>query len=653
MLTWINEKAKWVIVIFAAGIAVGLLAMDRVPNQTQSYPVGVINDKKVYYTEFDSRIKMVVQNQYQGQHLEDEQYNQLRTEVFRSFVRQTLLGEMYDNAELKASVAELKAEFKNNPDAVRARLVQEAQQRLYMIQRQATSQEELQQRTQTYIASLPKFLVDTTFNRAEFEAWLETPAAFQWGVMLQYEDDLKNSIIPSRQLQVLVGASVHPTTLESSWNVDRRMTDYELQVAVASKGDFAVDESTIDSATIKGYFNAHKDSFFVAEDLVKLQYAVIPVVATAGDEAKIKEYAMTIYYQLADTSSATNFEDMARISSEDPGSAEKGGLLSEDYIARSAYVKEFSDAAWALDSGAISEPVRSQFGYHIIKSFGKKTDESGVEMVKVAHILLSVNASSETIDSLEKILTGIKSDTDAGKEFVTAAKARNLEVKTSEWIGRNGAIDELGYLKGLSSYCFPNENLREEYGDVSPVLKNNKYVVIANKVASINAGDRNLDLHYNAIKGSLLDAKSEKAAEAYLSSVSGKVKAWAPAKTDSTGAVDSASVSPEIEKVSISVQNASVDGYVPGFGYSNPELAKVIKNQKEGEWGPVLITSQGAVMLKVVSKKSADDEAVQKAVSEDKANANRFTAMSLFNDFVTNIEKATPVVNNLDLFYKD
>ena len=30
MLTWINEKAKWVIVIFAAGIVVGLLAMDRV-----------------------------------------------------------------------------------------------------------------------------------------------------------------------------------------------------------------------------------------------------------------------------------------------------------------------------------------------------------------------------------------------------------------------------------------------------------------------------------------------------------------------------------------------------------------------------------------------------------------------------------------------
>ena len=135
-----------------AGIVVGLLAMDRVPNQGHSYPVGVVNDKKITYAEFDSRIKNIVQNQYQGQHLEDEQYNQLRSEVFRSFVRQILLNEQFEKAELSASVAELESEFSRNPDAVRGRLVQEAQRRLYMIQQQATSQEDLMQRTQAYIA---------------------------------------------------------------------------------------------------------------------------------------------------------------------------------------------------------------------------------------------------------------------------------------------------------------------------------------------------------------------------------------------------------------------------------------------------------------------------------------------------------------------
>ena len=221
MLTWINEKAKWVIVIFAAGIVVGLLAMDRVPKTAQSYPMGIVNDRKISYAEFDSRVKMVVQNQYKGQHLEDEQYTQLRSEIFKSFVRQLLMNEQFEKAGLATSVAELKNEFKRNPDVVRGRLVQEAQARLYAIQQQATSQEDLMQRSQAYIASLPKFLVDTTFNKAEYDAWLETPEAFRWTMMLNLEEELKSSQIPARQLQALVAASVHPTSLEAKWNVER------------------------------------------------------------------------------------------------------------------------------------------------------------------------------------------------------------------------------------------------------------------------------------------------------------------------------------------------------------------------------------------------------------------------------------------------
>ena len=213
MLTWINEKAKWVIVIFAAGIAIGLLAMDRVPDQGRSYPIGIVNDTKISYTDFDSRVKMIVQNQYQNQHLDDEQYSQLRAQVFSSFVRQALFAEQYEKAELSASVAELKNEFKRNSDAVRARLVQEAQAHLYAIQQQATSQEDLIQRSQAYLSSLPKFLTDTTFNKADYDAWIETPAAYRWNSMLMLEDEMKNNTIPARQLQTLVGASVHPTCL--------------------------------------------------------------------------------------------------------------------------------------------------------------------------------------------------------------------------------------------------------------------------------------------------------------------------------------------------------------------------------------------------------------------------------------------------------
>jgi len=650
MLTWINEKAKWIIVIFAAGIVVGLLAMDRVPNQAHSYPIGVVNDKKITYAEFDTQIKNIIQNQYQGQHLEDAQYNQLRSDVFRGFVRQILLSEQFEKAELSASVAELESEFSRNPDAVRARLVQEAQMRIRMIQQQASSQEDFMQRYQAYVSTLPKFLLDSTFNKDEYDAWLKTPEAFRWGVMLQFEEDLKTNTIPMRQLQMLVGASVHPTSLEANWAVNRRLTDYELQVAVASNNDFKVDENSVDSVMAAGYFNAHRDSFFVKNDMAQFEFAYLPIEATAGDDARIREYAMTLYYQLTDSTSTTSFEEMARVSSEDQGTAEKGGLLSDDYVGRGVYVKEFEDVAFALDSGAVSEPVRTRFGYHIIKSYGKSKDSTGADLVKVGHILLIVNASSETIDSLEGILTKIKTSVDAGKSFADAAKEQNLDMHTSNWIARGDDIEGVGYLRGLAAYAWPNENLPEETSKVSPIMKNNKWVVVALKVKDLKAGDRSLDLYYNSIKSTLLRNKAAAAAEAYLSSVADKVKAWAPADS----AADSAAVAAsKIEKVNIETVTASVDGYVPGFGYGNTRLAKTLENAKVGEWTSPIATDNGAVMVKVVAKKTPDEEAVKAAVKTEVSNASSYVAMGLINEFVTSLENATAVESNLDLYYRD
>jgi peptidyl-prolyl cis-trans isomerase D len=67
----------------------------------------------------------------------------------------------------------------------------------------------------------------------------------------------------------------------------------------------------------------------------------------------------------------------------------------------------------------------------------------------------------------------------------------------------------------------------------------------------------------------------------------------------------------------------------------------------------VVETDNGAVMIKVKSKKAVDQAALEAAIKDDKDNAARFTSMTAFSQYVGDLEKATPVVNNLDLFYKD
>ena len=360
----------------------------------------------------------------------------------------------------------------------------------------------------------------------------------------------------------------------------------------------------------------------------------------------IKDYAMTIYNQLTDSSVATTFEDLARVSSEDLVSAEKGGLLSEDYMPKGTYVKEFEDAAYALDSGAISLPVRTRFGFHIIKSYGKTQDSTGAEKIKAAHILLVVNASSETVDSLEKILSGIKSDVDAGKDFAAAAKERNVNVFASNWIDRGNSIEQIGYMKGLTAYAWPNENLPDEVSAVSPVLKNDNFVAILLKTDVVKPGERSFAYAEPNIKSALARKKATEACANYLASVAEKVKAYKPAADSSESEIS-------VDKVNFQTLTTSLEGYVQGFGYANPQFAVSVLSQKEGEWGSVIQANDGAVMMKVVSKKAADEAAIKSAVSDDKENSARFASSSIFNQYVTNLEKGTAVKSNLDLYYKD
>jgi peptidyl-prolyl cis-trans isomerase SurA len=94
----------------------------------------------------------------------------------------------------------------------------------------------------------------------------------------------------------------------------------------------------------------------------------IPQNAPAEQQVQAKERIDSIYRLVLNNE---NFANLARNYSQDPGSARNGGELP--YFGPGRMVPEFDKAAFALArDGQVSEPVRSQFGWHIIKRLDKK-----------------------------------------------------------------------------------------------------------------------------------------------------------------------------------------------------------------------------------------------------------------------------------------
>jgi peptidyl-prolyl cis-trans isomerase D len=586
MLTWISENAKWVIYISIAGIAAGLLFMDMSALQIDKRPpIGIVDGEKLSNDLFDARLRQI-QSQQSG--LSNEQAAKMREELLRSFVQQQLMQKIIEDVKVKVSVYEMNRDLRASPP-------------------QGIDRE-------------PIFQTDGVFDFAKYEEWLANPATYNLPFMREYENMLKTVRIPEKQLRVFIGAGIHPSTLEAKYKVLRNETKFEI---LNAQGDFsAFEEVSISQNSIDSLFKAEPDSFFVTEDLAKVRYAAIPVVPSAKDIESTHEYAKMLFAQIKE---GADFAEIARSSSDDPGSAAQGGELG-DYAPHGRWVKEFDSTAFALDSGEISEPIRTQFGYHIIQSLGKRM-ENEEEQVKARHILLAVAATSETIDSLEAILTDIKNEVDANKDFEAAAKTKGLESKSSNWFKRGGEVLELGHIAGLSSYAFFNPLRPKDNSKTSDVFQNSNWIAIFKKIDSLSAGSRSLAFAQPKIEENLR-------AKAKVNAIAGHLKA-------------------NIDKVAIDSASVSFEGYLPGLGYANPELYKALSNAKEGEWSGPYTSPQNAVLIKILKKSVPDQEKLKALINDELSMAWQYGAFSAFGDYMRNLEAGTKVVNNLDLYYRE
>ncbi len=170
-----------------------------------------------------------------------------------------------------------------------------------------------------------------------------------------------------------------------------------------------------------------------------------------------------------------SFADMAREFSEDPGSASDGGNLGE--IERGIMVQTFEAALYALEVDQLSEPVKTGFGWHLIKLHsisGGETKSFESLQASLEDEIRAELAESQIYDLVENLANLAYEQPDS---LLPAAEQFGLKLQTSDWFGRFSA-EGIGAESKIRQAAFSPEVLQQGLNSEAIELGNERVVFL-------------------------------------------------------------------------------------------------------------------------------------------------------------------------------
>ena len=155
---------------------------------------------------------------------------------------------------------------------------------------------------------------------------------------------------------------------------------------------------TVSDAAIKDYYNTHKTQY-VQPETREVRHILVTKKALAD----------SLYQQVK---SGGNFAKLAKQYSKDPGSAANGGKLT---VSKGQTVPAFDKAAFSLKNGEISQPVHTQYGYHIIQALSAIKPAATTSLAQVRASIKQQLEQQKKNDKITKWLEDTKKGYCGGK----------------------------------------------------------------------------------------------------------------------------------------------------------------------------------------------------------------------------------------------
>lgn len=391
------------------------------------------------------------------------------------------------------------------------------------------------------------------------------------------------------------------------------------------------DQTTVSDEEIAAYYETHPDEF-KNEATVKARHILIKTEPDDPPEAvqEKKERAMEI---MEKARAGEDFAELAKEFSEGP-SAAKGGDLGE--FRKGDMVKPFSDKAFSMEPGEISEPVLTRFGWHIIK----------VEAVHPE----SVRTLEEATDDIRKKLAGQRAKTLAydaaeavydatfdGDDLAKIAEARGLTAHETDWFTKRGPDKGVKNRSQFASTAFELQDMAisdiKDFGDGYYLLqttgktpeKQAPFEDVAEKVRADLVKEKQSEL-------------AGQAAETFLKDV-------AENGTDLAAAAG-AEENLEMETTEFFKR----EGSIPGIGYEREIAASAFGlSQKDPYPEKPIKGRQGVYVIRFNERKTPDAAVFEKEKQSVKQQLVQQKKSRAFNTWLSEVRSKSEIKQFIDL----
>lgn len=521
MLQNIRDHAQgwiaWVIVSLII-LTFALFGIDQYAQGDKIVVVAEVNGEDVTANDFLSlydRQKNRLKNQFGEMYDQVVDDAELRDQVMDTLIESEVIQQWASDQNMRVSDAQVFAMIQSAPVFQKdGQFDKQLYQDILMRNGLNVARFEYEQR---------RFMVENQNRQLTIASAIATDQQVKNLAALQYQQRLVNTLRID-QRPFIEKANVSDADIEAHYQANQAQFRIPEKVSIKyvllSQADLAKN-STVTKEQLRSFYDNNKDQFVQPEQR-KASHILIQIDETtteADAKKKITDIAAKI-------DAGESFEELAKTYSQDPGSANIGGDLG--LFQQGMMVPEFDQAVFSMQAGEVSQPIKTDFGYHIIKLTKiqpKQTSEYAEVKSDVEAMLRRQLAEKAYFEKLEQLSTVAYEQADA---IEPAAEVVGLEVKTSELFSRQGGTDSVSAHPKVITAAFSEEIKQSKLNSATIELSPTESVVIRiNEV--VPARQQSLDEVQPSIVADLkrqagVKASAEQAAALQAQLQLGKVK---------------------------------------------------------------------------------------------------------------------------------